>query len=613
MRLINCKTLELSEFFGDNIPKYAILSHTWSEEEATFQDWNDLKKVTKKEGYVKIQGACAKAREDGWGWLWVDTNCIDKTSSAELTEAINSMFSWYARSEACYAYLSDVPSPKGELDEAGLTNLLGKSRWFTRGWTLQELLAPSDVTFFAKDWTKLGDKHTMAATLASITRIDKAFLTDGSSAVQSAPIAEKMLWLAKRTTTRTEDMAYCMFGLFDINMPLLYGEGTKAFTRLQEEIIKVSNDHTIFCWSWNSDVPDNWTSLLAHSPSQFEDTNFSDEIHKGGAGDEISIYSMTNAGLSIRLPVLYAQGWFYVLLEARPSNIPRDRRVVMGVRIYGSERGSVLHAWRTKYPNRPVVIETGYIGYGAGRVYYEHEARPLLVMHRPPKSGEHGRTHAGQRRTDEALCDHFSRLNHVMPVSDSLQFWVDWEPFFNCSASCLGQDRGIFHLGSCDEDEEGLVRACFLKTHGFWPPEGKHEISVYIFIAIKEHPSTRNRQTYCQLFLCIPESLSEDPQIRNKAIDQSLQELKQGALEAQWEQPVSYCAALDLWIKIDLSNVVLRNDTGLAFLRISQGKTPPDLQEWSASSTGNLDAPSLAAWRLPPDYFYIRAQTEDRT
>jgi len=268
MRLINTRTFALSEFFGDKIPKYAILSHTWGDDEVTLQDWNDLKKASRKEGFAKIEGACAKAREHGFQWVWVDTNCIDKTSSAELTEAINSMFTWYAQSEICYAYLSDVPSASDKVDDETIANQLRKSRWFTRGWTLQELLAPLELNFYARDWSKLGSKTgAMATAISALTGIEGEFLSGAESVVQSASVALKMSWLAKRTTTRVEDMAYCMLGLFDINMPLLYGEGLKAFTRLQTEIIKVSNDHTIFCWTWTPDVPDGWTSLLAFSHS----------------------------------------------------------------------------------------------------------------------------------------------------------------------------------------------------------------------------------------------------------------------------------------------------------------------------------------------------------
>ncbi|KAK0634106.1 heterokaryon incompatibility protein-domain-containing protein [Immersiella caudata] len=248
MRLIDVQSLELSEFFGSNIPCYAILSHWWGSEEVKFQEWQ-------KQGFSKILGACRRARRDGYQWLWVDTNCIDKTSSAELTEAINSMYQWYAGAGVCFAYLADIgPASQTKFED---------SKWFTRGLTLQELVALKEVVFYNVDWVLIGAKsQTLTDRISRATGIEEDVLLDSESS-RAQSIAQRMSWLARRQTTRIEDMAYCMLGLFDINMPLLYGEGSKAFTRLQEDIIKLSTDHTIFCWEWTSSVPKKWVSLLA--------------------------------------------------------------------------------------------------------------------------------------------------------------------------------------------------------------------------------------------------------------------------------------------------------------------------------------------------------------
>lgn len=297
MRLINTQTLELEEFYG-RYPKYAILSHTWTDEEATFQDWQwDLETLRKKKrGFVKITSACKRALHDGHKYLWCDTICIDKTSSAELSEAINSMFSWYKGSAVCYAYLEDVVSiPRQE------TQLLN-SRWFTRGWTLQELLAPRSVIFFSRNWASIGTRRALSREISTTTGINEKVIQGGSSNLYNASISERMSWVSHRETTRVEDLAYCMLGIFDINMPLLYGEGNKAFIRLQEEIIRVYNDQTIFCWHWDTQhVPEDWASILAPSPRTF----------RSGADYSPSFrfpvwetYSMTNAGLHIGLPVL---------------------------------------------------------------------------------------------------------------------------------------------------------------------------------------------------------------------------------------------------------------------------------------------------------------------
>ncbi|KAH0434875.1 het domain-containing protein [Colletotrichum camelliae] len=306
MRLIDVNSFKLLEFSGSKIPPYAILSHTWGDEEVSFQDWQDLQEASKKAGYAKIYGACQQAKADGHEWLWVDTNCIDKTSSAELSEAINSMFQWYAKSEVCYAYLQDIPTAATatESEKDALMEQFKGSRWFTRGWTLQELLAPSSVVFYAHDWSNIGSRETsLSNEIHHATGIDRVYLTnDGTNSPLSASASTKMSWLSKRDVTREEDLAYCMLGLFDINMPLLYGEGMKAFTRLQEEIVKSDNDHTIFCWEWvYPTTPTNWSSFLAPSPLAFRDSHRFRRLVETGS---LSMYQMTNAGLSIKLPVL---------------------------------------------------------------------------------------------------------------------------------------------------------------------------------------------------------------------------------------------------------------------------------------------------------------------
>ncbi|KJR86009.1 uncharacterized protein SPSK_08649 [Sporothrix schenckii 1099-18] len=270
MRLINTKTLKLEEYFN-NIPPYAILSHTWGDGEVTFADWcNGLATVRKKEGFRKIELTCQQAAHDGYEYAWVDTNCIDKTSSSELSEAINSMFAWYRDAQVCYVFMKDVvvpgedgnpmplvtpgepppPPPGGRpkyLADPAVRRAFKASAWFTRGWTLQELLAPSKVLFFSYEWLPLATKETEGMLISDITDIDRTYIKRPED-VSTASIARRMSWMAKRRTTRIEDTAYCLLGLFGIHMALLYGEGHRAFLRLQEEIIRVSNDQTIFCW-----------------------------------------------------------------------------------------------------------------------------------------------------------------------------------------------------------------------------------------------------------------------------------------------------------------------------------------------------------------------------
>lgn len=249
---------------------YAILSHTWGTEEVDFEEF-DLEDSKTKHGFLKISGAAQQARRDRIDYLWCDTCCIDKRSSAELSEAINSMYRWYYDAKVCYAYLSDVTTDDqtehrfGEYDLSLRTHRhLRNSRWFKRGWTLQELIAPQKVVFFDANWTPMTLKSEIADLLSDITDIDKAILLDRRR-LRDASVAKRMSFAASRQTTRVEDQAYSLMGIFDVSMPLLYGEGPKAFKRLQEEIIRTWTkvDHSILAWTGSSD------ELLAQSPSQF--------------------------------------------------------------------------------------------------------------------------------------------------------------------------------------------------------------------------------------------------------------------------------------------------------------------------------------------------------
>jgi hypothetical protein len=248
MRLLELRSdggFSLTKGLIDDVPPYAILSHTWGADgdEVTFQDLVD-DTGRNKAGYGKIQFCRDQAARDGLQYFWVDTCCIDKSSSAELTEAINSMFRWYREAAKCYVYLSDVS--EGDCDgNDDLPPSFQKSRWFTRGWTLQELIAPASVEFFSLEGKFLGDKRSKEQQVHKITGIAAQALR--GNPLSEFSVAERLSWAAKRTTTRKEDGAYCLLGVFDVYMPLIYGEGDKAFTRLKEEIDKYSKS-TLFAF-----------------------------------------------------------------------------------------------------------------------------------------------------------------------------------------------------------------------------------------------------------------------------------------------------------------------------------------------------------------------------
>lgn len=268
MRLLNTATLDFEEFFGEaghGIPHYAILSHTWGPGEVSYRDYvNGI--GPSRQGWAKVRDASKLASEEGFAYLWIDTCCIDKSSSAELSEAINSMFRWYRDAAVCYAHLSDVSSFEDPTAEG---SSFSRSRWFTRGWTLQELLAPKELVFVGSDWVEIGTKKSLQTAVSTITRIDVKAL--GKQSWPEYSIAQKMSWAVGRQTTRLEDEAYCLIGLFDVNMPLLYGEARKAFSRLQQEILRTSDDQSLFTWAFpeSGHSHTNMSGLLAPSPEQF--------------------------------------------------------------------------------------------------------------------------------------------------------------------------------------------------------------------------------------------------------------------------------------------------------------------------------------------------------
>ncbi|KAF4830427.1 Vegetative incompatibility protein HET-E-1 [Colletotrichum tropicale] len=248
IRLIDVETLRLKSFNTRKTPPYAILSHTWVEdEEVSFEEMRQIAEnpnhpARRKSGYRKIRETCRQVRVLRLGYAWVDTCCIDKSSSAELSEAINSMFRWYRDAHVCIAYLSDYSSLGTKKDD------MKECKWFTRGWCLQELIAPKVLIFYDQNWKAFGSRHDDQRLVASITGIDQSVLVNHNQ-MYSLPVAQRMSWASRRTTTRVEDTAYCLLGIFDIHMPLLYGEGEKAFLRLQEEIIRRLNDTSVFLFS----------------------------------------------------------------------------------------------------------------------------------------------------------------------------------------------------------------------------------------------------------------------------------------------------------------------------------------------------------------------------
>lgn len=256
MRLLHVDTRTFQDFNGSP-PPYAIASHRWTDEEVSYQDFKNVNNNTNLNtaGWRKVRGFCRAVKNlqtlgPKIEWVWIDTCCINKADFTEFSEAINSMFRWYAEAEICITYLPDVKSLDG--NPIDIIRQFRSSVWFLRGWTLQELLAPALVVFLNQDWEPLGHKQggrgerpkkfssrsvgfSMNSRLVEITGIPNSVLYDFEKS-KTLSVAEKQAWMKNRTTTRPEDRAYCQLGILGIFMPLIYGEREQAMIRLQDEL-----------------------------------------------------------------------------------------------------------------------------------------------------------------------------------------------------------------------------------------------------------------------------------------------------------------------------------------------------------------------------------------
>lgn len=310
-RLVNARTHAL-ETFSSRVPPYAILSHTWGSEEVSLQEWQAGTK-TDCEGYHKVLGTCERAVLDGLDYVWVDTCCIDKTNHVELSEAINSMFKWYQDAEVCYVLLSDlevhlhpVEQSEDETEDSNDTHSMSdnetkefqRSRYFTRGWTLQEMLAARTVLFFAADGTHLGDLRRLAEIVSDATGIDVALLS-GVKSLDDFTIPQKISWASNRKTTKVEDRTYSLLGLLNVSLDLRYGDGEQEFIRLQKEVLKQA--HGIHVLAWMGTDGSRLQRLLADRPEDFRccsGISFDRSVASGAEMWE------TNRGLRGALPVV---------------------------------------------------------------------------------------------------------------------------------------------------------------------------------------------------------------------------------------------------------------------------------------------------------------------
>ena len=427
MRLLSTFTLRFHEFQGESVPYYAILSHTWTDEEVSLQE---MKKGDGKDkaGFAKIKSCCALAASEGWEYVWIDTCCIDKSSSVELSEAINSMFQYYRKAAVCYAYLVDVPASEGDHSAVGST--FRQSRWFTRGWTLQELLAPTTVVFYNQGWMEIGTKSSLSDVISSVTRIAHTYMTD----LRGANVAVKMSWASDRKTTRIEDIAYCLMGLFGVNMPLLYGEGRNAFIRLQTEILKMCDDETIFAWSRHTA---GHAGMLAPSPIEFRSSG---KVRQTLFDRERPVYLMTNKGLRMEF-----QLWqetkisqrYNEMLYLAPLNCTEDPGgdpIAIYLKKVGEDNGGAPNEFARYFPRPDFGLKTMWLTQ-EGRNFAEQQRRETVYV----KQLDHypnGTPDFGARlfciRYSPSLC-HISRIC----VNNGGGNWEEREPGdFRASLAC---------------------------------------------------------------------------------------------------------------------------------------------------------------------------------
>ncbi|GAB7360740.1 hypothetical protein MBLNU230_g0614t1 [Neophaeotheca triangularis] len=296
LHLINVKTLQLESFSAPG-PSYAILSHTWEGAEVSYRELR-RRPAIHKEGYAKIQGACLQALRDGLNYLWVDTCCINKSNNAELAESITSMFKWYKSASICYVYMRDVrANVKLQLADADIQQVVPgsslqktlsafqDSRWFTRGWTLQELLASPRIIFFGSDWCELCSLGDVASYVSFTTKVPVEALNH-QKPLKEYSAAQKISWMAERTTTRLEDMTYSLFGICDVSFSANYGEGAQAFRRLQQKIL-MKGDLSVLAWQPSRDT----SELFATSPTDFLGKGWIEPRPLQSGGPELSLSS----------------------------------------------------------------------------------------------------------------------------------------------------------------------------------------------------------------------------------------------------------------------------------------------------------------------------------
>ncbi|KAH7405784.1 heterokaryon incompatibility protein-domain-containing protein [Phaeosphaeria sp. MPI-PUGE-AT-0046c] len=494
MKLINCTTLELEtedNWLSRRRPPYAILSHTWNPDggEVTYQDYVQGRDHSQHKNWAKIDRAVAITRTspERLNHIWIDTCCINKESSSELTESINSMFAWYAQAVVCYAQIADFDCGSRRNDESAVRHemgsvdldenaayKLGQCRWFYRGWTLQELISPTRIEFFDSNWWHFGSRDSLAYLISMITGIDQDILArtnkegrveNAQQALRRMTVAKKMSWAEARQTSRLEDQAYSLLGIFEVNMPMLYGEGESAFVRLQEEILKESNDMTLFAWTLSGDdsLPSpTYSGILARSPRDFARAG---QLIASKAAKFNPDYAITNKGvrISTRLRKIGSTSDVFLDLNCHYANDTERHGLGISLRYQGAGRyirtqpsrliSSATGAW---VPERIIFMAKTADGVDAQPSVLESQSKQSFSF-----------TFKGKEYYDRTGVSH-----------DDL-WYEPSEAFVTHGLDTFAGCVTMRTLGRCGENKNDFVIACGGSPENPWACVATHSSDVY--------------------------------------------------------------------------------------------------------------------------------------
>ena len=386
MRLLSTHKIQVYEISSDtsSIPAYAILSHTWDGDEISLLDIEGLHGywesaagssdvlVSKKKSFEKIRRATRVARQHGFKYIWVDTCCVDRTNSDDVFEAVNNSYMWFQDAAACYAYLSDV-EPADRDDVFAEKSSFRRSRWFTRSWTLSELIAPEKMEFYARDWTHLGSKgaEKFLKLLAKLSGIPIDVLNRQTD-LEDVSIATRMQWAAGRHTTRVEDIGYSLLGIFGVQISINYGEGSNAFIRLQQEILPKTHDQSLFAWFADDDPPQapsqqageiKMWGLLADSPRRFAQSGNLQPVTNSTVA-EIP-WGMTGKGLRAGFIIRpcpefgFSTDIYEAKLSCEPMDLSTSPPLIFLKRLWGDQFARILADKRSIASSRVTTIQEG--------------------------------------------------------------------------------------------------------------------------------------------------------------------------------------------------------------------------------------------------------------